>query len=86
MANKRLDDLDVWQRGLKLAERVYIITRNPVFDKDWGLRDQMRRAAVSIPSNIAEGFERNSDGDFNRFILIAKGSAAELSNPNYTRR
>ncbi len=78
MANKRLDDLDAWQRSLNLAERIYIITRLQAFDRDWGLRDQIRRAAVSIPSNIAEGYERNSDRDFNRFILIAKGSAAEL--------
>lgn len=63
---------------MKLAHAIYTITTNTKFESDWGLRDQIRRAAVSIPSNIAEGYERDSDGDFNRFILIAKGSSGEL--------
>jgi four helix bundle protein len=78
MTFKRVEEIDAWQRGMKLAEVLYAITSGKSFEKDWGLRDQMRRAAVSIPSNIAEGFERVAEGDFNRFVLIAKGSCGEL--------
>lgn len=78
MTFNKLEEIQVWQRGMKLACDVYKLTANSKFDKDRSLRDQMRRAAVSIPSNIAEGFERDSEGDFNRFILIAKGSCGEL--------
>lgn len=63
---------------MSLAEDVYRITRQGGFAKDWGLRDQVRKAAVSIPSNIAEGFERYSAGELKQFLNIAKGSAGEL--------
>ena len=63
---------------MELAERLYQLTSTSKFENDWGLRDRIRRAAVSIPSNIAEGFERSTDADFNRFVLIAKGSSGEL--------
>lgn len=69
---KRFEDLDAWKTGMEVAEAVYQLTSGGAFDRDWGLRDQLRRSAVSIPANIAEGFERNSDGDYNRFVLIAK--------------
>ncbi len=78
MTFKKLEEIEVWKRGMKLAREIYTLTTNSKFDRDWSLRDQMRRAAVSIPSNIAEGYERASDGDFNRFVLIAKGSCGEL--------
>lgn len=61
-----------------LAVNLYRMTATGEIAKDWGLRDQMRRAAISIPSNVAEGFERNSDPEFKRFLLIAKGSCGEL--------
>ena len=71
-------DLRVWQRAKVLAVAVYKLTEEGKLAKDFGLRDQMQRAAVSICSNIAEGDERGSDRDSVRFFYIAKGSPAEL--------
>jgi four helix bundle protein len=71
-------DLKVWQKGKDLAVLVYQITSRGEFSKDFGLRDQMRRAAVSISSNIAEG-ELDTDSQSVRHFFIAKGSAAEVS-------
>lgn len=71
-------DLKVWQESKALAVRVYKITESGSLSRDFGLRDQMRRAAVSICSNIAEGDERGSDKEAVRFFFIAKGSLAEL--------
>ena len=70
--------LKVWQRAKALAVSIYRMTSCRQFEKDWGLRDQMRRCAVSIPSNIAEGEGRISEIDSARFLSIARGSAAEL--------
>lgn len=78
MTFKRFEEIEAWKRGMTLAGNVYRISSSGKFDKDWSLRDQMRRAAISIPSNIAEGFERNSESEFHRFLLIAKGSCGEL--------
>jgi four helix bundle protein len=61
-----------------LAIRVYTLTKNGALSKDFGLREQMQRAAVSVACNVAEGYERNSNKDFIRFLLIAKGSLSEL--------
>lgn len=72
-------ELKVWQRGKNLAVEVYRITATGPFKYDFSLRDQMRRAAVSIPSNIAEGDERDTDKEAIRYFFIAKGSAAELN-------
>jgi four helix bundle protein len=74
------EDLEVWQRSRALVREVY---RNTETFKDWSLRDQMRRASVSIASNIAEGAERNANTEFAHFIGIAKGSAAELRTQLY---
>lgn len=71
-------ELNVWQVGKELAVSMYKITTAGAFKSDFGLRDQIRRAAVSIPSNIAEGDERGSNKDAVRFFYIAKGSLAEL--------
>jgi len=71
-------DLTVWQRARELAGHVYQVTLTASFSRDLSLRDQMRRAAVSIPSNIAEGDERETDKEAIRTFYIAKGSAAEL--------
>jgi len=60
------------------VKEVYTLTRRPAFAKDWGLADQIRRAAVSIMSNIAEGFERGSNTEFVQFLYIAKGSCGEV--------
>lgn len=71
-------DLKVWQKAKDLAVDIYRLTENGKFSQDFGLRDQMRRAAVSVPSNIAEGDERDTNKESVRFFHIAKGSLAEL--------
>jgi four helix bundle protein len=75
---KRFEELVVHQRARGLVKEVYAMTRQPAFTKDWGLADQIRRAAVSIMSNIAEGFERGSNVEFVQFLYIAKGSCGEV--------
>jgi four helix bundle protein len=72
------EDLEVWQEGCDLAVEIYGITRKGDLSGDYGLRDQMTRAAVSIPSNIAEGKERETVPELIRYLYIAKGSAGEL--------
>jgi len=71
-------DLRVWQRSKDLAVQKYRVTQKNPFNRDYGFKDQIRRAAVSIPSNIAEGDERGSNKDAVRFFYISKGSLAEL--------
>lgn len=71
-------ELKVWQRSKDLAVLIYRITNAEPFPKDYGLRDQMRRAGVSIPSNIAEGDELKTNKQSIRFFFMAKGSLAEL--------
>lgn len=75
---KGFRSLRVWQKGKDLAILVYSITRGGKFSNDYGLRDQLRRAAVSIPSNIAEGDELNTDKQAIRHFYMAKGSSAEV--------
>jgi len=75
---KRFEELIVYQRTRGLVKEIYALTRRPAFAKDWGLVDQIRRAAVSIMSNIAEGFERGSNVEFVQFLYIAKGSCGEV--------
>jgi len=71
-------ELKVWQKSKDLAVYLYKITEKGMFSKDYGLKDQIQRSAVSIPSNIAEGDELGSDKQSVKFFHIAKGSAAEL--------
>lgn len=71
-------DLIVWQKAMILAELTYFLTKKLPKSESFGLISQMQRAAVSIPSNIAEGWGRNSANELKRFLLIARGSAAEL--------
>jgi four helix bundle protein len=71
-------DLVVWQKGIALAKLVYQLTKNFPSEEKFGLIAQMRRAAVSIPSNIAEGLARHTTGEFIQFISHAEGSVAEL--------
>lgn len=75
---KGFKELLVWQRSRDLAVEISKITNQGHFKKDFGLRDQIRRASVSVPSNIAEGDERDTDKDAIRFFFMAKGSLAEL--------
>jgi len=71
-------ELQVWQRSKDLAVYIYRVTNENMFGKDFGLRDQIRRAAVSVASNIAEGDERDTNKDSVRFLYMAKGSLAEI--------
>jgi four helix bundle protein len=80
MAYRSFEELDVWKRSCKLAVDVYLALKEC---REFGLRDQMNRAAVSIPSNIAEGAERDSVKEFIHFLHIAKGSASELRTQLY---
>ena len=80
MAYHSFEDLEVWKRACRLAVEVY---RQFGRCRDYGFKDQVTRSAVSIASNIAEGAERTSKADFNRFLNIAKGSAAELRTQIY---
>jgi len=72
------EDLEVWKEGCDLAVEIYKHARQGDLSRDHGLRDQMTRAAVSIPSNIAEGKERETVPELIRYLYIAKGSAGEL--------
>jgi four helix bundle protein len=78
MGNKGFKELRVWQKAKDLAVLIYKISEDGKLNRDFGLRDQIRRSAVSIPSNIAEGDERDTDKESVRFFHIAKGSLAEL--------
>ena len=79
----RFEDMEIWKRSSRLVVELYKLTMSGNFEKDWGLRDQIRRSAVSIPSNIAEGFDRESKAEFRRFLFIARGSCAELKTQLY---
>jgi four helix bundle protein len=83
---KRFEDLDVWQRAKDLTNLIYKHSTDGTFSRDFGLRDQMRRAAVSIMSNIAEGFESQTQAMFIKYLAYAKGSAGELRAQLYIAR
>jgi four helix bundle protein len=75
---KHYKDLLIWQRGMSLAKLIYQITARFPTEERYGLTSQLRRAAVSVPSNIAEGQARRGTGEFLQFLSIAEGSLAEL--------
>ncbi|MBQ6007293.1 MAG: four helix bundle protein [Kiritimatiellae bacterium] len=79
MAIKTYKDLDVWQLAMSLVEDVYVASRMFPSDEKFALRDQLRRASVSIPSNIAEGFGRDTTKDFLHFLFVARGSLFEVT-------
>jgi len=83
MRVERFEDLVAWQKARTLTKKVYLETRRAAFLRDVALRNQMRRCAVSVPSNIAEGFERGWGAQFHHFLVIAKGSCAELRTQLY---
>jgi four helix bundle protein len=74
----KLSDLQIWTRSVDLAEKIHIVTKNFPKEERYGLTSQMRGSSTSIPSNIAEGSQRTTNKDCANFILIAKGSLAEL--------
>lgn len=78
MGKEGFKELRVWEKAKDLAVDIYKLTAQGELNRDYGLRDQIRRSAVSIPSNIAEGDERDTDKESVRFFFIAKGSLAEL--------
>jgi len=78
MAVKYFEDLEIWKEARRLTGRIYSITHNHAFSKDYGLCDQIRRASVSIMSNIAEGYERSGNQELIQFLSIAKGSCGEV--------
>lgn len=75
---RRFEDIEAWQLARALTNQIYDVTSEPSFDRDCGLRDQIRRASISIVSNIAEGFERDGDREFIQFLFVAKGSCGEV--------
>ena len=74
----RFEDILVWQKARELNNEIYTLMKNPHFSRDFSLRDQIRRASVSIMANIAEGFGRKSKKEFANFLNMAHGSAAEI--------
>lgn len=80
---ERFEDLIAWQKARQLTADIYRLTSKGDFSKDFGLRDQIRRASVSVMSNIAEGFDRGSRGEFHQFLVIAKASCAEVRSQLY---
>lgn len=83
---RRFEDLVAWQKARVLTAEIYAATKHGQFSRDAGLSNQIRRAAVSIMSNIAEGFERGGRSEFHQFISIAKASCAELRSQLYIAR
>src|SRR4030042_4721924 len=80
---ERFEDILAWQKARELVKEVYRVSRNPIFAKDFGLLDQIRRAALSIMLNIAEGFARKTSREFLQFLVVAHGSAAEVQSALY---
>jgi four helix bundle protein len=80
---KTLEDINAWAEAREVTREIYDITKRGAFAKDFELRGQIRRAAISIMSNIAEGYECQARGAFGRYLGIAKGSAGELRTQLY---
>ncbi|MBI4331235.1 MAG: four helix bundle protein [Chloroflexi bacterium] len=78
LQRQKFEDLEIWQLGRQIVPVVYKLTRNCSFSRDVSLARQMQRSAVSVVSNIAEGFERRSNKEFANFLYMAKGSCGEL--------
>jgi four helix bundle protein len=80
---KRFEDLECWKRARRFTNEIYKVTATGKFGRDFALRDQIRRAAISIFSNVAEGFERGGDNEFLQFLSVAKGSSGEARSQLY---
>jgi four helix bundle protein len=78
MAVNHFEDLEIWKEARRLTSSIYAITHKQSFSKDYGLCDQIRRASVSVMSNIAEGYERGGNQELSQFLSIAKGSCGEV--------
>jgi four helix bundle protein len=77
---KQFEDLEIWKIAVEIAVEVYLLCENEPLKSDWGMKDQIRRAACSMSDNIAEGFEYNNNPDFIRFLNYSKGSSGEFRN------
>lgn len=86
MSAKKFEDLEIWKDARFLVGEIYKITSKIKFSKDYGLKDQIQRAAVSIMNNIAEDFEREGNVEFIRFLSISKGSAGEVRSLLYVAK
>ena len=82
-AIRRFEDIEAWQKSRALARAVYRATASRAFSRDFGLCNQVRRAATSVMANIAEGFERDGNREFLQFLSVAKGSCGELRSSLY---
>ena len=82
-ATPRRENLDAWKKAREIVNNIYKATTEQKYSKDYGLKDQIRRAAISIMSNISEGFGRETDKEFTRYLYIAKASAAEVQSQLY---
>lgn len=80
---KKFEEIEAWKKARKLTKQIYAASGTGGFAKDFSLRDQIRRASVSIMSNIAEGYDRSGTAEFVQFLAIAKGSAAEVRSQLY---
>jgi four helix bundle protein len=80
---RQFEDLDAWKKARELANYVYALTRKGPFARDFGLRDQIQRAAGSVMHNIAEGFDAGYDPEFARFLRFARRSASEVQSQLY---
>ncbi|GIW92424.1 MAG: four helix bundle protein [Pirellulaceae bacterium] len=83
MKIRRFEDIPAWQEARILTKAIYTISAGGQWAKDYALRDQIRRASISVMSNIAEGFERRADNDYARFLAMAKASASEVKSQLY---
>jgi four helix bundle protein len=81
---EQFEDIEAWKLGRELTRAIYRVSKSGEFSRDYALRDQIRRAAISITSNIAEGFERGGNREFLQALAIAKGSAGEVRSQLYT--
>ncbi len=75
---KKFEEIESWKMARELTKQVYKVSNRAPFSRDFALRDQIRRAAISVMSNIAEGYDRSGTGEFVQFLATAKGSAAEV--------
>jgi four helix bundle protein len=80
---ERFEEIEAWKKARELTNKIYSVSSQGAFLKDYGLREQIRRACISIMSNIAEGFERGGTGEFLQFLGIAKGSTGEVRTHLY---
>ncbi len=83
MTIRRFEDIDSWKEARKLTVQIYAITNCQAFRRDFGLKDQIRRASVSIMANIAEGFGRKGAKEFSRYLTIARSSVLEVQSHLY---